>query len=702
LNAPAESGFVENAEALIALGFRILPLRSGQKQSLGRWAEFRTRVPSSTELRTWAERNVNLGVITGRESNVVVLDLDRSEAITEARRRGLPDTPCVKTPRGLHFYFRHPRKDARNKVNLFPGADFRGDGGYVVGPGSVYAPSPEEIADGKLSGSYDWIVDPSSTPFAEVPGWLGVLLDCELVDRRCEPQEAKPAQGCEFDLERLRNAVPGERNVLLNLTAFEGAMHCAAGLGSEPEIKEQLREIAYSLGLSPSEIDRTIKSGWDAGTLKAPIDPTEDGLALAFTRRFGSDFLFDPSSGQWAQWNSTRWIPEAGPEVIDLLRELGRRADGKVLRTHRAVRGADALLRSDKMHRLPRAWDSNPLLLGTTSGVVDLSSGHFRRARKEDLILRSTGFDPEKRMPWRWLRFLLESAGRDRELVRFLQRFMGYSLTGHTKEQVLLFIYGDGGNGKSVFLEVFQRCLGDYACAANMDAFMVTASDRHPTEMARLDGARLVTSSETRANSRWDEQKLKELTGGDTVTARFMRQDFFQYRPQFKLVFVGNHKPRLHAVDSAIKRRLLMIPFTLKPKRVDPDLGMKLREEAEAILAWMISGCLEWQRVGLKPPPVVLDETEAYFEAEDVVGAWIKECCVTGPDQSATPTELFSSWSEYALRNELSPGSIAQMGATLEAQGFKRAKSNGVRYHRGISVERSVRDTRDRENLSCA
>ena len=231
-----------------------------------------------------------------------------------------------------------------------------------------------------------------------------------------------------------------------------------------------------------------------------------------------------------------------------------------------------------------------------------------------------------------WKSFLATVTGGDRELQDYLRRMAGYCLTGVTTEHALFFLYGTGANGKSVFANTLTSIMGDYATVAAMDMFMATHGDRHPTDMASLRGARIVTSIETEQGSRWAESKLKALTGGDKITARFMRQDFFEFMPQFKLLVVGNHKPSIRNVDEAMRRRLHMVPFTVtipKAKR-DKTLPERLLAERDGILAWALEGCLEWQRMGLKPPPAVMAATEDYFEAEDAIGRWIDERCERG------------------------------------------------------------------------
>ena len=240
-------------------------------------------------------------------------------------------------------------------------------------------------------------------------------------------------------------------------------------------------------------------------------------------------------------------------------------------------------------------------------------------------------------------------------------RVVGYCLTGVTSEHALFFLYGTGANGKSVFVSTIAAILGDYATTAAMDMFMATTGDRHPTDMAGLRGARMVSSIETEQGRRWAESKLKALTGGDRITARFMRQDFFEFTPQFKLLVAGNHKPAIRNVDEAMRRRLHLIPFTvtIPPARRDQRLQDKLLAERDGILAWAVQGCLEWQRVGLRPPAAVNAATAEYFEAEDALGRWLAEGCLRGANLTATSAALFAAWKSWAEANGEFVGSAA-------------------------------------------
>jgi putative DNA primase/helicase len=269
-------------------------------------------------------------------------------------------------------------------------------------------------------------------------------------------------------------------------------------------------------------------------------------------------------------------------------------------------------------------------------------------------------------------------------------RMTGYALTGSTREHALAFLYGTGANGKSTFLNAVTGAAGDYHRTAPIETFTATNSERHPTDLAGLRGARLVTAVETEEGRRWAESKIKALTGGDKIAARFMRQDFFEYTPQFKLIIAGNHKPGLRSVDEAMRRRFHLVPFTvtIPPEERDRDLDAKLKAEWPGILQWMIEGCVEWQRIGLAPPKAVTEATAAYLDQQDAMAAWLDECCEQTPDAWESRVDLFANWSKWAQAAGDHVGGRTRFIDALERRGLDPAKREGNRGFRGIRLRR--------------
>jgi putative DNA primase/helicase len=230
--------------------------------------------------------------------------------------------------------------------------------------------------------------------------------------------------------------------------------------------------------------------------------------------------------------------------------------------------------------------------------------------------------------------------------------------------------------------------LGDYAIVAPMELFMASKTDRHPTEIAKLRGARLVIAQETEKGRRWDVNKLKMLTSDYELTGRFMRQDFFDFKPTHKLIITGNNKPRLYGVDEAIRRRLLLVPFTvtIPEQQRDPDLANKLKPEWPAILRWMLDGCLQWQRNGLQIPDVVRSASDEYFAEEDVLGQWIDEKLDEQNDAFARTTELFASWKTFCERANHDAGTELDFGKDMVDRGYERDRRNFGRGFKDIKL----------------
>ena len=426
---------------------------------------------------------------------------------------------------------------------------------------------------------------------------------------------------------------------------------------------------------------------------------TEDALALSFTRRYHRDWRYVAGWGKWLVWDGQRWRTEDTLAATDLIRSVCRqtalRADNPRVATKLAsagtVSGVERLARADRRHAATTdEWDADPWLLNTQGGVLDLKTGRMRPHERTDRMTKITTATPGGDCQT-WRQFIDEVTGGDKELEFYLQRMVGYALTGSTQEHALFFLYGTGANGKSVFVNTLATILGDYATNAPMDTFMETRTDRHPTDMAGLRGARFVAAIETEQGKRWAESKLKNLTGGDKISARFMRQDFFEFFPQFKLFVAGNHKPAIRNIDEAMKRRLHLIPFTITvpPERRDKNLQQKLLAERDGILAWAVQGCLDWQRHGrLRPPQRVVDATEEYFEAEDALGRWLDERCVRETCAKSLTAELFNDWKQWAEAAGEFVGAQRRFSDQLITRGLEKWRNGmGVRGFQGIGLK---------------
>jgi putative DNA primase/helicase len=466
---------------------------------------------------------------------------------------------------------------------------------------------------------------------------------------------------------------------------------------------QQLADDGSSSATALTEVAISFAAGAVSGD---PVPPrfSEEALALRFSRQYEGELRYVAGWSRWMCWDGTRWREDDTLAVFDRCRAICRRAsaecgDAEVraamkIAAAQTVTAIERLARADRRHaETAEQWDADPWLLNTPTGTVDLHTGELHSHERVQCLTKITAAGPGGDCPL-WRCFLDRITDGQSELQAFLQRVIGYCLTGSVCEHTLFFLYGTGSNGKSVFLSTIAGLLGDYSKTAPASAFTATSTEQHPTDVAGLRGARFVTAIETEDGRWWAEAKIKSLTGGDPITARFMRQDFFEYLPQFKLLVAGNHKPGLRSVDEAIRRRLHLIPFTVTigEQERDPDLAEKLKEEYPGILQWAIEGCLMWQREGLNPPTIVRNATSDYLAAEDAIGRWIDDRCSLGDGYWTAGGSLFADWQHWCEGTGERPGTQKRFTQGLQARGIQseRGGAAGTRGFVGIALREDV------------
>jgi putative DNA primase/helicase len=428
---------------------------------------------------------------------------------------------------------------------------------------------------------------------------------------------------------------------------------------------------------------------------------SDDALALRFVDEHEETLRYVPSLGKWLRWDGKRWCLDERLIAYARMRKVCRDAAAeckanlaKLIASNKTAAAAERFARCDQRIVVTiDELDADPWLFNSPRGTIDLRTAQERSHKQMDLLTKIAGVAPGPSCPTPvWDAFLARVTGNQPELSAYLQRVAGYSLTGSTQEHALFFLYGLGANGKTTFLNAITACAGDYHRAASIETFTASSVDRHPTDLAGLRGARLVTAIETEEGRRWAESRIKALTGGDKISARFMRQDFFEYTPHFKLIIAGNHKPGLRSVDEAIRRRFNLIPFTvtIPPDERDGTLPERLKAELPGIMQWMIDGCMDWQERGLDPPEIVTQATAAYLEAEDAMAAWIDECCERDSNAWESSTDLFASWNTWATKAGEYVGSMKRFAGAFENKHFTPARSSsGARGFRGVRLLRS-------------
>ena len=507
------------------------------------------------------------------------------------------------------------------------------------------------------------------------------------------------------------NAKWSKRFDCVQVQDFGGAMHFPSDIphGDLKDIADKMEKIKERVQQAPPppEPER------EAEDAAAPPTPppaaggvlTHDRVALAFAEAMAEGLRYCHHSGGWYAWDAVYWRRDETLMALHVVRELARQLSkgltkASALKEARSVgfaRSVEKFASSDPRLAVTSAhWDQDPYLMGTPEGTLDLRTGLVRAPDAADGISKLAAMAPARMPTPIWDSFLAQTFKGDEDLIAFNQRWFGYGLTGDTREHALWFGSGSGGNGKGVMLNTIHWLMGDYSRVAPMDMFTAKAHDSHPTELAMLRGARLVTASETEEGRAWAESRIKQLTGGDPISARFMRENHFTYQPQFKLSLIGNHNPRLKNIDDAMRRRFNLVPFRNVVAKADQDqhLQEKLKAEGAGIMQWLVDGCLAWQRGGLQPAAAVRAATDKYFSEQDLVGQWLAEFWEDSAGAMAGSADLFRSWAMYAQGAGAEPGLQRQLTEELDRRGYEQGRNNTLgRYLKGLRPRISKAET---------
>ncbi len=740
---------LESALAYADLGWHVFPLKPGGKTPITRNGH-RDATTDTTKIKEWWLKSpqANIGIATGGASSIWVLDVDVDQAKNidgdaalvelEDRLGVLPPTLTQRTPRGgQHLVFRHPGFRVKSSAGkLGTGLDVRGDGGYVVAAPSI----------GPGGRKYAWAegLKVSADLIADAPAWLiervvPTTPKQKSQDRKAAQRSSEhPAPSSEAfcyarvaldrEIADVRNANKGTRNHVLNKASFALGQLVGAGALSEGNVHARLMAAAAAIGLPQKEAEKTIESGLKAG-MEAPrelpklistsgggrsnkppadakrknasgppaVDFTDDGIAKQLVDKMVGKVAYVASRKKWMVWDGKRWCEDDTLQVQEVARmvcrEIGALAyTPRLMRSVRSattVRAVMTLARGDRrIAATADQWDSDDWKLNTPSGIIDLKTGEQLPHDPRGFHTKITNATPGG-TPAGWLHFLRDVTDKDEEIIGFLKRLSGYALTGSTREHKFVFLHGPGGNGKSTFIDTLLHVMGDYGVNAPMQTFTASRYDRHPTELAMLEGARLVTAQETEQGSSWSEARLKQLTGGDPVTARRMRQDFETFDPKCKHFFSGNNTPSLNTPDDAMRRRIIVIAFlnSIPKHKIDPDLPEKLKREAGAVLQWQIEGCLEYLETGLAIPRSIIAHTEEYLEQEDVFGQWIEENCIVGSHVEAPSSSLRENYNMWARNNNEAELSGRMFSKTLKDRGFKSYHARNHNGFKGIALK---------------
>ena len=467
--------------------------------------------------------------------------------------------------------------------------------------------------------------------------------------------------------------------------------------------------------LAPARPKRTVPISIVTGHLRRFLaNQTDGGFAEWFFAMCADDVRYIAEYRVWALWEGRRWMIDGANAVRERVKEsirailtlIPQERDKK--RQQKMLQLAHRYDNVDKIEKMlkyaqtdPRVltsikdYDQNPWLLNVANGTIDLQTGNLLVPQRDHMITKviEIQYDAHASAPT-WAAFLDRIMREHADVIPFLRRAVGYTLTASTREHLFFVLYGTGRNGKSTFVEAIMAMLGEYAQASNPETWLRQSGGRGAEpDIARLPGVRLVSTAEIGEGRALDEARVKALVAGDTITTRNLYQSAFDFVPACKLWISTNHAPQIKGNDEGMWRRVCLVPFdqTISYDEMDRDLPNKLRNELPGILTWAVQGCLEWQRDGIGMPGVVRAKTDEYRTDQDVIGQWIDECCDVDPDAKESGSALYASYAEWArARGERHPFTGTAFGRRLTDRGVSSQRIGGVAWRVGLRLRQDL------------
>lgn len=662
--------------------WKIFPVKEKDKTpAINNWINLATNNKKTIVEWYKENNNYNWGLATGE---IIVIDIDPKNG-GSLEDIELPETLRVKTGSGgYHLYYKNSAgKDIRNSVSkLSKGIDIRGYGGYVVLPPSIHP----------NGNSYEW---ENEIPLSEFP--------YELLGRMDSKEESKSSETPSIIEEGKRN------DTLFRL----GSSLRSKGLSKEA-IFEALRVENKERCIPPIddiELENIVDSvsKYEQGEIALDGNSTEFtltdlGNAERLVIQHGKNIKYCPSFG-WLIWDGKRWKADK-TEIYKLAHETAKGIYLEASQTKDTLQSQKlgdwaknslSRYRIDSMVDMAKPYvtipsedlDNHPFYLNVRNGVIDLRTGKLLPHNPEYLLTKvvDINFNPQA-TGQKWLEFLDMIFPADEELHKFIKKAVGYSLTGNTDEQCIFFLHGEGENGKSTFVEVIQSLLGEYALKTDVDVLMYSNRGGVTPYLAEFFKKRFIFTTETEEGIKFNDGRIKNLTGGDTITANPKYKDAFTFRPTHKIWMFGNHKPEVRDMTHGFWRRMKLIPFEIKiPKEKQRSMSEVLgefQEEIEGILNWAIEGCLLWQREGLNTPEKVKNATEEYKGEQDLFSQFLQEECELSPEYKIKKSDLLASYNEYLFKcGEKSKVSKRYMGDRLVEKGIT-AGGDGKSFYIGV------------------
>lgn len=688
-----------------ARGWRVFPL-NGKAPFSGTNGHLDATIDRKQILRWWRKEfpGANIGIACSSKHGPIVIDIDGDSGHELAEKLGLRTTKeAVSRPGRLHMYYdplldgtKVPRTIKVKYEGVKHAFDILGDGGYVVAPPSIHP---------KTGKKYEWRNESSVSRLPKS------ILRLVKTNGKLDSSSSNGAAPLPSVISE------GERDNLL--TSLAGSMRRRGA--SEDAILAALRE-ENATRVDPPLPDKDLRRIAKSIARKPPAGHGEHYTDLGNARRFiaqhhGSVRAVGTGRRPYRIWDGTRWVPDETGEieryakntVRALYSEAAHISDPELrekLLKHASHSESAARIRAilelastePEISTTIDQFDADPWLLNVENGTLDLKTGKLLPHRKEDLMskLAPVEFDPKAKAP-RWDQFMLEVMNGDEDLVQFLQRAVGYSLTGSIREQCLFFLYGTGANGKSTFLDTLRTIFGDYAQQADFNTFLARKSEGPRNDLARMRGARLVSAIEAHGERGFDETVLKQLTGGDTIVARKLYEELFEFDPTHKLFLAANHKPVVREHTEAFWRRIRLVPFTVvfTAEERDKKLDIKLGKELPGILNWALEGCLEWRKEGLMEPRAVKRATKGYREENDVLAEFLSGRCRFKEGEWSSMQELYKVFVEWWFETRgarSTPLSLGWFGRLMsERAEIQGAKQEGIRGWEGITVKENFK-----------
>ncbi|MEX0280123.1 MAG: phage/plasmid primase, P4 family [Arenibacterium sp.] len=722
---------------------------------------FKDATTDMAAIDQWWQRHPGavVGLPTGSVSGLSVVDGDidkkTGEAVGEDQIEQLslshPDAVKVRTQSGgVQLIFKHIEGAPTSSKKTASHVDTRGDGGYIIAPGSIMASGATYAYEGR---NLSTAIKAQDLP--EFP--LDTYHEAVLARAAAKPKQASSSPRLEIidfsqtqatdaeTLEATRALLAAAPNTLIREDWVKLAVSLRVGFGdtlrddfigfsmkyiggdcsagdatsvwNSSGNPHSITSIAPALALLKQAVGETEnKAIWrsvlskrspvsSGGTSQPDVtesgDLSHDALAIALGESgWNEDARYVAAWNKWLFWTGTHWAIDDRLQHMTLTRKfLRQRAaelieqakdDGQSKRVEKQaeiIRGkttvaavADFARSNSASAASAHDFDGNRMLLGTPGGTVDLRTGEMRAARGDDMIKKQTAVAPAPAgiEPSLWLQFLRDVFDGDTGVISFIQRAAGYALTGMTSEHKMLFLYGTGRNGKSVFLNTLFDLFGDYARRAPASIFLNSKFEQHSTGIAGLQGARLVVGSELPKGKSWDEATIKDLTGGDKLTARLMKQDYLDFEPQLTLFIAGNNMPSFAGIDEAIRARVVLVPYTvtIPPEKRDKALPDKLRAEAPAILRWAIDGALQWQQRGLDVPASITAASNAYFHDEDILGQFLEDETDGDTGVFVTTSALHHRFVQWCEQQGLQPWTQRTLQKEMKSRQFVSTRRN--------------------------